>query len=87
MTNCNFCEVKDDLNNPFKHPFMCDKCAECKESYDYEGEADDITYIDASGKRILINKDTEIDNVMIKPSRIFKKRTGRKKFAYTNSNY
>ena len=59
MTSCNFCNKRETSSYKFNELYACNQCTINKDNY--ADNSDDIIFIDASRKRIVINKDTELD--------------------------
>ena len=60
MTVCNFCSRRESRAIIFSLPFTCKECEEKHSNYTEVRDDCGITYIDASGKYIKIDNDTEL---------------------------
>ena len=58
MVICNFCSKRESRTRHFSLPFTCKECEHICENYTNDTSV--ITYVDASGKEINVNKDDEI---------------------------
>ena len=67
MTVCNYCEKRGGRSNKFNMPFTCTECENNHENYANnvvaidDGDEYIITYIDANGKHINFNSNTELN--------------------------
>ena len=59
MAVCNFCTKRETRARRFTLPFTCKECEENNQNY--ASTVNDITYVDASGKHVNINSETEIN--------------------------
>ena len=63
MAICNFCNKRETRSRRFTLPFVCSDCFENNDNFskDIDQDNNDITFIDAAGKHISINNDTELN--------------------------
>ena len=63
MATCNFCNKRETRQRPFTLPYVCCDCSQNDDNFtrDLDQDNNDITFIDATGKNININSDTELN--------------------------
>ena len=60
MAVCNFCNITENRARKFNLPFTCKDCEMNPDNYmNTQDDDNNITFIDGSGKKVVINSDTE----------------------------
>ena len=63
MAICNFCNKRETRSHPFTSPYVCYDCSQNDDNFTkgLDQDNNNITFVDATGKHVNINSDTELN--------------------------